>query len=315
MWIDMVRRVTREAGHVHRDAGIDAPAGAAMAEASRAKLALVLGAAVLAVSSAAVLVRGIEQVHPLAIALWRCGGSMLLLLPMVRMLPSREDLAAIVGAGLCLAAHFATWFASLSATSVLHSTVLVCLSPVWVGLAEAGLERRRPSRGFLLGAGGAVLGLGLMAGEDDVAVTLYGDALAVVAGMLSATYLLLGRRVRGRVPLPTYATFVTGSAALLLLPVTVALGLPLLGYSSGDSVRLLLCVLGPQLIGHNGLNWALRHVSASFVSSVILLEPVGATLLAGLLLGELPGPRAAVGGIVVVAGAILGLRAADDRRA
>lgn len=48
---------------------------------------------------------------------------------------------------------------------------------------------------------------------------------------------------------------------------------------------LLLAVV-PTLFGHYLFNWLLKYMSATSVSMSVLGEPVGATLLAFLLLGE-----------------------------
>lgn len=275
---------------------------------SRWSLGIVLTAALMALSSSAVIVRGIGETPPLVVALWRCVGSAAVLSFAVRSLPARRDAGAITFGGLCLAIHFVAWFASLDRTSVLHSTVLVCLSPLWVGFAEAWIEGRWPSRGFLLGAAGAVVGLGLMAEDGGTGVTWQGDALALFAGVLAAAYLLVGRHVRGRVDLPTYAATVTGAAGAALLVAAWASATPLAVAEPRDAWLVAACVVGPQLVGHNGVAWALRHLPASTVSTLILLEPVGATWLAAWAFGEVPSPRAALGGLVVVAGVVVGAR-------
>jgi len=68
--------------------------------------------------------------------------------------------------------------------------------------------------------------------------------------------------------------------------------------------------LGPMLIGHTGLNWALKHSPAFVVNLTLLGEPVGATLLAALLPGirEVPGIATLAGGAVVLAGILIATR-------
>jgi drug/metabolite transporter (DMT)-like permease len=68
--------------------------------------------------------------------------------------------------------------------------------------------------------------------------------------------------------------------------------------------------LGPMLLGHTGLNWALKRSPAYVVNLTLLGEPVGATLIAAFLPGirEVPPPLTFVGGAIVFAGILLTAR-------
>lgn len=268
---------------------------------------LVLLAAIAAVSSSAVLVRAIDDVHPVALAAWRALGGGLILLPALRPV-SRGDAVRILFSGACLAAHFAVWFASLDYTTVMHSTVLVCLSPAWVGMMEWALLGQRPSDRFWIGLALALPGIALMAGGDDGTASGQGDLLALVGGVLGAIYLVIGRDVRRRVGIGTYGSLVCLVAAALLFPTAVALDVPLAGYTGSDTLLVLACVLGPQLVGHNGYNYALAWFTAATVSSLLLLEPVGASVLAAAFLGEFPAPRGALGAALALVGVVVGTR-------
>ena len=54
------------------------------------------------------------------------------------------------------------------------------------------------------------------------------------------------------------------------------------GFSPAAYGWALALGLVPQLIGHSTLNWALRHLSATFVAIVTLAEPIGSGILAFL---------------------------------
>ncbi|MCA9573157.1 MAG: DMT family transporter, partial [Myxococcales bacterium] len=258
------------------------------------RLGTVLAAAVLAVSASGVIVRGLGHVDPVVIAWWRCAGSAALMLPLARGFRGR-DLAGMVLAGLFLALHFVAWFASLHTTSILHSTLLVTLTPVWVGLVDRFWFRTDPGRPFWIGVGVAVPGVVLMATGVGETATWWGDLLALVAGWLSGAYVLTGRVVRRGVDMGTYGAVVPLVAGLALTPVLWHRGLELGGHAPWTWSLLAACVLGPQLVGHNGINWALRYLPAPTVSSLLLLEPVGATLLGGLVFAEWPEPQEVAG--------------------
>ena len=72
--------------------------------------------------------------------------------------------------------------------------------------------------------------------------------------------------------------------------------------------RLLLMALGPQIVGHSSINWALRHLSAAYVTIVTLAEPIGSTLLAWWLLGEAPIAITLIGGVLILAGIAIATR-------
>lgn len=258
---------------------------------------LVLATALLAVSVAGTLVRLAPGADPLTLAFGRCLVAGLALLPFgVGALrarpPSRRDLAWTALAGLFLALHFYAWFASLQRTSVLRSTVLVCTTPVWVGLIEAGVLRRPPPARYwpgiavaLVGVVGLALHAGDAAGASPSAHT--GDLLALAGSWLGATYFVLGSVVRQRVDIGVYGPLVCLAAACVLGALGAAQGAPLVPTGAALGVVLAMAA-GPQLLGHIGFNWAVRYVPARVIATVILLEPVGGALLAVLLLGEQP---------------------------
>jgi len=280
---------------------------------------LVLAVAVGAISAAAVLFRLADGVHPIAAALWRTGTVGLVLAPSLRgaglgrMAPRDSGLTALAGAFLAL--HFWAWLESLHHTTVLRSTLLVCLTPVWAGLLEWVLMGRRPSGRTFAGIGLALVGVGLMSlpGAQPGDGSLWGDSLALVGGMLSASYLLVGRSVRQRVGIGPYGSLVCLATAAWLLPASFAMDVPLTGFTTTAWLALAGLTLGPQLLGHIGLNYAVGYLPAAVVSAAILLEPVGAAVLGAVLLGEIPGPVECVGALVVLAG--VGLATLRGKRA
>jgi drug/metabolite transporter (DMT)-like permease len=84
---------------------------------------------------------------------------------------------------------------------------------------------------------------------------------------------------------------------------------PLLGFEPQVYGWFLYLALGPQLIGHSSLNWALRYLSAAYVTVAMLSEPVGSSLLAFLLLREAPTAYEIVGGVLILGGIALASRA------
>ena len=100
-----------------------------------------------------------------------------------------------------------------------------------------------------------------------------------------------------------------GLTAVALTIVLLLSGLRMLPQRQETWLWLLLLALGPQIVGHSALNWALRYLSATYVTIAVLGEPIGATLLAWWLLGELPSYWAVGGGALIFVGIVVASRA------
>lgn len=217
---------------------------------------------------------------------------------------------ALVGSGVALALHFATWIGSLGLTSVASSVALVTTQPLWAAAISALVLRERVSRGTALAIAVASAG-GVLIGLRDLAAggaALAGDGLALLGALFAAIYLAFGRQARGGLALGPYIGVVYSVAALALLLAALLGRQPLHGFSGQTWLMLLLLALGPQLIGHTSLNWALRYLPAHLVALAILGEPVLSTLLAIPLLGEWPGALRVCGGAVTLVGVYLAVR-------
>ena len=281
-----------------------------------------VGVAVLAASTSAILIR-LSRAPESVMAFYRVSFTILLLLPLTRGARgelagvSRRDAVAAVGAGLALAVHFATWFVSVDLTTVAASVTLVQTQPLFVAAGAALLLRERITRWTVAGIRVAMVGVATMSAEGLHGMTaapapLAGNALALLGAVAAAAYVLAGRSIRQRVPVVPYVLVVYAVAAAGLLAVALGQGVPLLGYPPREWVLFLGMALGPGILGHTLINWALEHVESSVVSVSLVGEPVGSALLAALVLAEIPGALTVVGGAVVIAGIVVTARSRPD---
>ena len=272
-----------------------------------------LAVAVLAVSSSGPLI-AYAAAPALAIAFWRNALAVGVLAPVavlrrrteVRWLIGRDGRRALLGcaaAGLALAVHFAVWVPSAKLTTVAVSTALVATQPVWQGLIALGQGRRLPAATWL-GIAVAVCGAGLATGADVglSARAVLGDLLALAGGAAAAVYVAFGERARVSVSTTVYTTVCYSVCALTLLLVCLIGGVPLAGFGAGAWAAVLALVAGAQLLGHSMFGYALRHVSATTVSVLILLEVPGSALIAWLWLGQTIRPQSWPGLAVLVTG-------------
>jgi drug/metabolite transporter (DMT)-like permease len=269
--------------------------------------------AVAAVSTSAILV-DVSDAPSLVKAAWRVVFMTALVAPFA--VRERDQFETIAGtdwvlvsvAGVLLAGHFAAWFASIEYTSIAASTTLVQTQPAFVAAgAWLLLDERvtaRVAAGIAVAIAGSVL---LSAGDFLGGATVgpnptLGNALAVLGAAAAAGYVLAGRSVRQRLSLAPYVFVVFGVCAASLVGVAAWRGLPLAGYPRHEWLLFFGMAVGPGLLGHAVVNWALKYVESSVVAVALLGEPVGSALLALAVLGEVPGVYTVVGGAVVLAG-------------
>ncbi len=300
---------------------------------SRRSPVLVLAASLIGISFAAPLIR-LSASAAIVIATWRLGLSMLIVAAVLLVtgswrewsLLARREFLLAVGAGVLLALHFWSWNASLRYTSVAASVALVNLQPVLIASVSALWLRERPSRrqwgGVVLAVIGAlVVGLADVPGGLSGIVTavsgggstagggraLFGDLLALIGAVTAAFYYLIGRRLRQRVGVWPYVAIAYGAAFLTCLSIAMASGEVLLPQPRRELSIFAGLAIGPMLLGHTGMNWALGHLPAFVVNLTTLGEPIGATILAAFLPGiaEVPGIGTIVGGGLVLSGVLL----------
>lgn len=276
---------------------------------------------VLATSTAAIFIRYAqgEGLPSLVIAAGRLTLAALLLTPFA-LRAHRPELAAltrrdlVLGAasGFFLAIHFATWIASLEYTSVLISVVFVSTSPLWVALLELFFLRVRLGAlvwfGLIIALiGGIAIGTAGGGGDDVGSNPVLGGALALAGAVAIAVYLVIGRKLRAKLSLLPYIWVVYGFAALFLIAFVIVAGLPITGYSPNGLIWIILLALVPQLVGHSSFNYALRYLSATFISIATQMEPIASAILALIIFREQPTAAQVVGSLAILAGVLLAI--------
>jgi len=280
---------------------------------------LVLTIGVISVSFAAIFVR-LADAPPLVIATYRLCLASLIIIPVawmhsrseLRHLSRRTTMMALLS-GAFLALHFGLWIASLSYTSVATSVMLVTTSPIFVAIASYFLFQEKLSKQTIVGIVISLIGSVLIGfGNWKLGTNpLFGGILAFLGALAVAAYLLIGRKLRRSIGFLSYASLAYSSAAVLLLLSTLAFGYRLVGYSPTTYAMFALLAVVPQLIGHSAFNWSLRFVPATLITIAILGEPVGATILASLILKEIPTLSEIGGGILILAGICIAFRKSE----
>ena len=279
----------------------------------------VLALAMLGISFAGPLVR-LSNAGALAIAVWRLGFSLVIVAGFLfatrewrdwHRLSFREFLIAIA-AGVSLAFHFWAWNASIHLTTIAASVTLVNLQPAIVAAISAVALKEPPTAKQLLGIGIAILGAMIIAAPDltsggGASAPMIGNLLAVSAALTAAIYYTIGRRLRRVLGIWAYVSIVYSAAFLTLVVIALFRGVTLVPQPPREIAIFAGLALGPMLLGHTGMNWALKFLPAYVVNLTVLGEPVGATLLGALIpsIHQIPSISTLVGGAIVLGGVII----------
>jgi len=266
---------------------------------------------IVAVSTASILIR-MSGAPPLAIATYRLAFATLMLLPFyIRSgghkrlaASSSRDILTLAAVGVVLAIHFGSWITSLGLTSVASSVLFVHVDPIFVAVVSHFYLGERIRRGTLIGITFALVGAVTIAfGDAGVSGTsLFGDLLAMIGAVMLGLYILAGRRLRQSLDLVSYVTPVYATSTFALALASLATGTSLWPYPLSELLLFLAIALIPMIFGHTIYNWTLKWLPAPLVSISLLGEPVGATILAYLLLEEVPSTLTLIGGVLILLG-------------
>lgn len=260
--------------------------------------------------------------QPIAVAAARLAIAASVLLMIAAIRPERAQLdkrsrLILLGAGVALALHFATWIGSLDYTNIAVSTLLVTTTPIWTAAYDAIVLRRGRTPATLYAFAAGAVGIVMVVGFDRTAPPfaghdLLGAGLALFGAVAIGAYFTLVREVRDRLTTRTIVTHTYTWAAIGLLLAAIVAREPLPSPSAGAAWGgILAMALLSQLLGHTALNAALRWFSPSAIAFATLLEPVIAASLALAIFHEAIAPVAVVGGLVLLAA--IGVVLREDR--
>lgn len=286
--------------------------------------AVVLTFSLVGISFAGPLTR-LSNSDPLIIAAWRLILSLVIVAAALlvtgewrdwkRLTVGEAGLAVL--AGIALALHFWAWNASIQLTTIAASVTLVNLQPAFIIAISAMFLSEWPSRrqftGVLIAIAGAMIiaAPALMeSGSTFRSGAALGNTLAFSAAVTAAIYYSIGRYLRRRYGLWSYVGLSYSACALALVAAARVTNLDLTPLPGRELAIFSALAIGPMLLGHTGMNWALKFLPAYVVNLVTLGEPVGATLLAAIIPGirQIPSAVTLIGGAIVLAGVTVAAR-------
>jgi drug/metabolite transporter (DMT)-like permease len=199
----------------------------------------------------------------------------------------------------------------LNYTSVSHSSLIIGCAPILILLLSWAMRVEALTRLKALGMALAFAGAAVVAVEQAGSTgrgTGLGDALTLLAGVGFALYTVLGKQAIEEYGAVRTSLLSNIAGAVMMLPVALwqihALArvgrLGSVGAMGWEAV-IYMGVLASAL-SYVLYFWALRYMTPARLGAVTYLQPVGATLLGLILIGEPITRRVAFGGLLIIAG-------------
>ncbi|MFN8169947.1 MAG: EamA family transporter [Candidatus Nanopelagicales bacterium] len=213
-----------------------------------------------------------------------------------------------LAAGLTTALYQVCFFAGVSRAGVaLGTLVTIGSGPVFTGLLSWLLLRERPRLSWVVATAVCVVGLALLVGSGATqsGVDPVGLLLALASGLGYAVYTVAAKRLMTdghRSDEVMAGAFSLGG--LVLVPVLLTQPMAWLATPSGLALALWLG-LATTTAAYVLFGRGLRHLPAGPVTTLVLAEPVVATVLGVVVLGEHLAPLGWVGAALVLAGLVL----------
>jgi drug/metabolite transporter, DME family len=280
---------------------------------TRLSILLVVAAGILFGTAGTAQALGPANTSPIAVGVLRIqvgAVALLLAMPLLghdpRRLLALWRTPAMLVTALSAALYQPLFFAAVSQVGVaLGTLVAVGSEPVLAGIVSWVVLRHRPTTSWIAVTGIAVVGLVLLSADGLGGGTSTGLALALGAGLCSACYTVAAKVQlnRGVSALEVPAgSFVLGG--ILLLPLLVGQPLDWVAQPSGIALVLYLGI-ATMAIANALLTRGIHGLTPGPVATLMLTDPLVATILGVVVLGEVLAPVAAVGVVLVLAGLML----------
>lgn len=182
------------------------------------------------------------------------------------------------------------FYSSMHLSGVAIGTVIsIGTAPLFCALIEYYLDGATLTRKWFLGTIIGITGMALLSFAENNIIgdrTIFGILLGIIAGFSYALYSWSARRLMQKKIIPQAAMGVTfGCGGLLLIPILLLTGSPLLQSWTNATVGIYMAII-PMFIGYICYGIGLAKVKSSTATTITLVEPVIAAILAVLLVGE-----------------------------
>lgn len=207
----------------------------------------------------------------------------------------RRHWRMLLTGALAVAVYPLAFYASMHLAGVTVGTVIsIGSAPLLSALIEYGLDGQRLTRRWMTGAAAGVAGMVLLCLAESAhssstaqqSEVITGIALGLLAGLTYALYSWAARHLMQRgIPSRTAMGATFGFGGIMLMPVLFVTGAPLLASWNNAAVGIYMALV-PMFIGYLCYGYGLARIPASMATTITLLEPAVAAVLAVVIVGE-----------------------------
>ena len=192
---------------------------------------------------------------------------------------------------------------SVHHTSATNGGLIIALAIITVPILESAWNRNWLPYKFFVATSIAILGLFLLVMGNGFVKPNIGDLLMFIAMVIRTFhFVILGRINRGKSYSPVNLTIVmvstSGLVMLLSSPIDAIKNISL--YGVGNWSQMIFLSVFCTSFAFIGMNWAVKHTSASRASLLLGTEPVWSTILAVIIGGEIIGPVGFIGALLII---------------
>ncbi|WP_342083418.1 DMT family transporter [Dyadobacter sp. OTU695] len=219
-------------------------------------------------------------------------------------LPTGALWLPVVLCGIIFASDIAVWNLSIHYSNATQATLVTNLSPVWVGVGTFLFLPDKPGPRFWIGTLVALIGMVILIGLDTfTSMTLdLGFALAMLSGVLYASYMLISKTVLDKIDIVSFMTVSMAVSSIYLFVICLVFDQPLWHFEPVIWGVFVIQGLVCQLIGWLTISAAVKQMDAKSVSLSLLSQAVVTGLFAWMFIGEKITAQMIGGGVVILIG-------------
>ncbi|MFD1204630.1 MULTISPECIES: EamA family transporter [Sporosarcina] len=252
-----------------------------------------------------------QTVHPLAVGASRLavgGFTLLIIMLILRKIDFRNwPWKATILSALAMAIFQYCFFTSIRLTGIAIGTVVAIGSaPMFSGFIEWLMLKRRPTKIWLIATSLAIIGCVLLfSNKEGMIVNPAGVTLSLCAGLLFAFYTLFNKEVLKKADAIPSVAVIFSVSAIMLLPFLFLFETEGLLTVPGISTMIYLGIAATS-VAYILFSSGLRHIPSSSAVTLSLAEPLTASILSVIIVGERldlvswTGVLLLLGGIVVL---------------